>query len=183
MLGKNGEHCNFECPSGCLNHLCNNNGECSDGCVQHLFGNVCNQTCPVNCKKGTINDTRCERATGSCRFGCSYGFSGKSCDIYDGSNSGSAATIGGSVAAAVIALVLATGIFVVFWVKRRQIRQTHCDYESNVPRTDVSDMHVYAGLSEDSVDNAPATEAYSQEYENSAFNASSFINFVSTSNS
>ncbi|XP_052224594.1 multiple epidermal growth factor-like domains protein 10 isoform X1 [Dreissena polymorpha] len=80
ILGKYGEHCNFECPSGCLNHLCNHNGECSDGCLQHFFGNVCNQTCHVNCKNGTSNSTRCERATGSCRFGCYYGFSGNTCE-------------------------------------------------------------------------------------------------------
>ncbi|XP_062604017.1 multiple epidermal growth factor-like domains protein 6 [Saccostrea cucullata] len=67
-----GPQCQNECEYNC--HVCSiENGQCIH-CAQGYFGDGCTSQCG-HCRRGL-----CDRATGTCQFGCNDGFYGDSCE-------------------------------------------------------------------------------------------------------
>ncbi|KAL5022671.1 hypothetical protein ScPMuIL_001826 [Solemya velum] len=73
--GYYGKKCLKQC-SHCMKNRCHfDTGHCKDTCQDGFRGDMCNQSCPYNCKESV-----CNKFTAECSNGCSAGYHGLQCD-------------------------------------------------------------------------------------------------------
>ncbi|WAQ93929.1 SREC-like protein, partial [Mya arenaria] len=131
-----GHNCNKtcrNCKGDSSNDPCGINGVCYFGCKNDYWDKNCNTKCNANCQ-GDEHGNRCNASTGECLYGCTLGWSGRSCEDVSSvqsttsestekENVNSLKTTLIVISACFIVVLVVAGIICYFWGQKRLNRQ------------------------------------------------------------
>ncbi|WAQ93933.1 SREC-like protein, partial [Mya arenaria] len=131
-----GHKCNKickNCKGNSSNDPCGINGVCYFGCKNDYWDKNCTTKCNANCQ-GDEQGNRCNSSTGECLYGCTRGWSGRSCEDVSSvqsttsestekENVNSLKTTLIVISASFIVVLVVAGIICYFWGQKRLKRQ------------------------------------------------------------